>query len=155
MKIYPKNKKHFLELVNFSREILSICKKAGARPIIWGGLAYFYYTKDKNYNIGDFDFLIPKKCQKKIMKLLDEKSIRYKFLKNWDLIIIKRGKLKIELDSIKRYYKNKKSKKININGIKIDIVNLDSLIKMYKKASIVSKDNPKEYYKKYKKLISL
>ncbi len=146
--IQPKNKEEFRKLKEFASEIKDVCGKIGVKPVVWGGLAYFGYTKDKNTKVGDIDFLVPKKYLKKIMKKLDEKGFEYKFYKDWDLIIIKKGKLKVEIDPIERYCKGKRFRKFDFNGFEVRVVSLKELIRMYRKASEVSKDKPEQHRKR-------
>lgn len=153
IKVYPKNKKDFIKLKTFCKEIIDICKELKITPLVWGGLAYFGYTQQKKYVIHDIDFLVPDNSIKKVIKILKERRIKYKYISDWHLLVISKGNLKIELDPIEWYYKgHKKFKEFNFDGLIVRIVELKSLIKIYEKASKVSKDKPEQHYKRFMEL---
>jgi hypothetical protein len=154
IKEYPANKEYYIRLMKFGREVLDICKSRGITPVVWGSLAYFGYTKDKNAVVHDIDFLVPKDSIKKIM----EKGLKHKFIPEWNLLQIFKDDLKIEFDPIEEYYTGKENfEEFEFDGLVVKVVRLKDLIQMYKKASEVSKDKPEQHCKKYeelKKLIS-
>ncbi len=152
IKEYPANKDHYVRLLKFGKEVLDICKKLGITPVVWGSLAYFGYTKDKNAVIHDIDFLIPKNCIKKIM----ETGITYNFVPNWNLVQIFKNDLKIEFDPIEDYYKNGHGfEDFNFDDLIVKVVKLKDLIQMYKKAAEVSNDKPELHCKKLEELKKL
>jgi len=93
--IYPKNKKKFLKLLDFADEILKICKKFKIIPMVYGSLAVFIYTKNKNLKINDIDFLIRENDIKKIISNLEKKKFKYKYSKKWHVLQIFKNRLKI------------------------------------------------------------
>lgn len=153
VKTYPKNGEYFTKVKKFAREVISICKKVGATPVAWGGLAYFGYTQDKSMIMHDIDFLVPDKYLEKVIEILEERKFRYHWNTKWhELRIYKKG-LRVELDPIETYRtKDKNFKEMNFNGLKVKAVSLDSLIKAYKYASEVSHDKPHQHFKRWKKL---
>ena len=68
MKISPKNKEHFKELIPFAKEIIKICKDNKIKTVIYGSFAHFYHTKDKNMKVNDIDILIQKRILRKSLK---------------------------------------------------------------------------------------
>lgn len=157
VKIYPANREFFIQLKTFCREILDMCKELGIIPITYGSLAYFGYTKSKNITIKDIDFLIPEDSFEKIIKILKNKKIKYNYSTKWHTLQIFKNDLKIELDSIDYWQKDlpQDFEEFNFDGLTINVVSLNSLINIYKKASEVSKDKPKENLKKFKALKNL
>jgi len=155
--IYPKNKKKFIKLVKFSKLIIELCKKLKITPIAYGGLAVFIYTKNEKMNVNDIDFLAYENDIKKIIPILKNKKIKYKYSKKWHVLQIFENNLKVEIDSIDFWQKNpnKRYKKFKINGLEIRVVNLKNLIKLYKRASKTSMNKPLQYYKKYLMLKNL
>ena len=151
IKIYPANKEFFIRLKTFCGEILDICKDIRINPIVYGGLAYFAYTKDENYSIKDIDFLIPESSFKKIIKVLEKKKIRYHYSTKWHVLQILKGDLKIELDSIDFWQKDLKIKLRNFdfNGLKVKAINLGNLKSVYKHAAEVSEDKPQQHSKRF------
>ena len=157
IKVYPKNKEYFIRLKKFGNEIKEICLAEGTEPILYGGLMYFAYTKDKNYKISDLDFLIPENSFEKIIKTLGEKGIKHKYNKKWHTMPIFKGDLRIEIDSID-FWQAKLPKSytyFNFDGLKLKSMKLNDLIKIYKRASEVSHDKPEQHRKRYEALLKV
>jgi len=140
MKIYPKNKEHFKKLINFAKKIISICQDAGISPVIYGGFAHFYYTKDKNMEVNDIDMMFSKKDLKKIARLLEKNKIKFTRCSPNDYsIIIKKGKLKVEMDDVGAGYKTMTEgtlskdifDKIDFYGTKTRVITLKQLEEIY------------------------
>lgn len=156
IQIFPANKKIFNGLVLFCKRIFKICNEIGVEPVAYGSLAYFFYTKDKNLIIKDFDFLIPEKSFKKIIKVLKKENIKYKYSPEWHTLEIFVKNLKIDLDSVDYWYKDfKKFERFELEGLTMKVVSLNELIEIYKKASQNAKNKKRAYYKKYNKLKKL
>ena len=136
----PKNKQLFKELIPFAQRIIKLLQKNKIPPVIYGSFAHFYHTKDKNMKVNDIDIIIKEKDFKKTVKLLEDNKIKFKYYPEWPGIIIKKAKLKVEIDAIANDYKTIKektlfkkngSKIIDFYGIKIGILKLNDLIEMY------------------------
>jgi len=155
IKIYPKNKEHYIKLIKFAKEILKICKKIGITPIAYGGLIYFGYTGDKNTSIHDIDFLVPEKHIGKIAEILKKRKIKYNWNHKKHDFKIYKGKAKVELDSLENYKGKGKLKKFDFNGLKVNAVSLESLTNTYKDACKESKGKHKQHVKRWKKLAAL
>ena len=159
-KIYPKNKEYFKELIPFTKEIIQICKENKIRPIIFGGFAHFYHTKDKKMKVNDIDILIPKKDSKKLIKLLEENKIKFKYYPKWATIIIKKGKLKVDVDNLTVGYKTLKNSslskdifnKIDFYGVNVDVITLKQLEEIYPIAYKRSQEDKARILKKIKHL---
>lgn len=146
IKTQPKNKKHFIRLKQFAQQVLDACKELKITPIVWGSLAYFAYTKDRLTVIHDIDFLVPDKAIKKIAKVLKEKGIKCKSIADWHSLVVSKKDLRIEFDPIKWYHKGpKKFREFDFDGLIVRVIGLDSLIRMYKRASKSSKDKPAQH----------
>jgi len=139
-KIFPKNKEHFKELVPFAQKIIKICRDNKIPLVVYGSFAHFYYTKDKNMRVKDIDILIPRKGLKKLVKLLKRNKINFARCSLEDYsIIIKKGKLRVELDDVGTRYKtiNEKSlsknifKKVDFYGTPIRMITLKQLEEIY------------------------
>ena len=157
IKVYPANKSHFVRLLAFSKKIVAICKELGITPVVWGGLAYFAYTKDKSWNAHDIDFLIPGKDIQKVIKILKNRKIDYEYVPEpWNSLIIKDRELIVELDPIEHYHnKGCEFKDFKFEKIPFKAVSLEALKKMYKHASEVSKDKPEQHLKRLNALKGL
>ncbi len=140
MKIYPKNKDFFKELIPFAKNIIRICKDSGIKPVIYGSFAHFYYTKDEGMKVNDIDILFSKRDLQKLMRILENKKIKFIRCSQDDYsMIIKKGKLKVELDGVGTGYKTLKEtslsknifNKIDFYGIKVRMITLEQLEEMY------------------------
>jgi len=150
---YPKNKKHFIKLKIFCKQILEILQALKIKPVAWGGLTYFAYTRDENATVHDIDLAIPYKGLAKVMKVLDEKRMKYTYNKKWRALVVSKGKLNIDLDPLEDYYKGKrKFNTFDFEGLVLKSASLDDLIKMYEKAARVSKDKPEQHRKRLEEL---
>ncbi|MBM3233101.1 hypothetical protein FJZ18_02965 [Candidatus Pacearchaeota archaeon] len=150
---FPKNKLKTLRLIKFCKKIVHICKKTGLRPILYGSLALFVYTKNKGLIINDIDILVPEKSFEKLINMLKKERMKYKYSEKWHTLQIIKSDLIIECDSIEFWQeKTPQLKKLEIHGLKIDIVSKESLVSIYKKAHKKSKDKPEENFLKYKLL---
>ena len=118
--IYPKNKEHFEKLIPLAQKIIFLCKENKISPIIYGSFAHFYYTKDISLNVNDLDLLIPKKEFPKILNEI-KKKIKAEIILDGGTIILKRGKLIIELDGSQ----DTELKKLQDNLIQIDFYGTD------------------------------
>jgi len=160
MKIYPKNKGFFKRLIPFAKRIIQICKKDKINPIIYGSFSHFYHTKDENMKVNDIDIIIPKKSFPRVISLLRENKIKFKYYSQWDTIVIKDGKLKVEIDGVGTGYKTLKEaslsknifNKIDFYGVKIRMITLKQLEDVYVVAYNRSKDDKAKILKKIKSL---
>jgi len=152
--IHPKNKEHFEKLIPFAQEVISLCKENKIKPIIYGSFAHFYYTKDNSLNVNDIDLLIPKKEFPKILNEI-KKKIKAEIIIDGGTIIVKRGNIKIELDSSEDNELGKLQKnliQINFYGAEIKIVGLKDLEDIY---PLAFKDSTRNKGKVLEKIISL
>ena len=153
-KIYPANKKHFEKLIPFAQEVISLCNENKINPIIYGSFAHFYYTKDKSLNVNDIDFLILKKEFPKILREI-KKKIEAEIILDVGTIIIKKGKLIIELDSSEEKELNSLQKnltQIDFYGTEIKIIGLKDLENIY---PIAFNESSRNKGKVLEKIISL
>lgn len=158
-KIFPKNKEIFQELIPFAKEIIILCKKNKITPVIYGSFAHFYYTKDQKMKVNDIDLIISKKEFPKMIKELEKNNINFRYYPKWGTLVIKKGKLKVELDEVGLGYKtmNEKSllksvKKIDFYGSKIRMITLKQLEEIYPIAYKRSRDDKSKILKKIKHL---
>lgn len=157
--IFPKNKEYFKELVSFAKKIISICEKNKIPTVIYGSFAHFYYTQDENMKVNDIDIIIPKKDFSKAIKLLEQNKIKFKYYPKWVTIVIKKEKLKVELDWVGLGYKRmkedsllKKVKKIDFYGTKVRMITLKQLEEIYPLAYKRSKEDKAKILEKIKHL---
>jgi len=154
---YPRNKEHYIQLLDFSKKILSLCSDLSISPIAYGSLIYFAYTKDPTLSINDIDFLVTESEMQKLIKYLEEDD-RYifEYYPTWHTMHIEQNHLKIELDSIDFWQKNRAFEPLQsfqLGSLAIQGVSLNDLMGIYKVASEVSVDNPEGNRVKYLGLV--
>jgi hypothetical protein len=159
--IFPKNKEYFKKLIPFAQRVISICQENGIQPVIYGSLAHFYYTKDKNMKVNDLDILIPEKDFPKMMKLLRKNKIKFGYFPEYDSDLnVTKGKLKIEIDKVGTGYKTLKEhsvsknifNKIDFYGIEAKMITLKQLEEIYAVAYNRSREDKAKIMKKIKHL---
>lgn len=132
----PANKESFQKLLEFGKQILDICDKLEIMPIVYGSLAYFFYTEDETLPVNDIDFLVPESFFSDLMKELDKlEGVKYKKMPYHSIESFK-GEMEIDLDSIE-YFLDPRSREeaiMEINEMKFHIINKDSLIDIYQEA---------------------
>ena len=151
---FPSNKEQFIRSIDFCKEIIDICDELDLSPVVYGSLAVFAYTKDRNMKVNDIDMLIPEKDFAKIIKVLKERKIRYDYDERWHVLQILKENLKIEFDSIDFWQKDlpQNFQELILDGRHVKILSLNTLKNIYKKASEVSQDNPKGNRDKFEAL---
>jgi len=146
---YPKNKAHFLRLIKFGKEIISICKDLGCTPVLYGSMAHFLHTGDTGMKINDLDFLIPRGMMSKVAKELKRRKIKLISFPRWDGLVIARGDLRIELDAMDSTYKDtvwrrklpKDFVDLNIDDVKLRMIGPKGMKRLYGIAYARSKDD--------------
>ena len=149
IKLFPKNKLEYLRLLKFGEEIVEICEEIDVKPIVYGSLAYFAHTQDSNVKINDIDFLVPKKSYKKIMKILDEKKIKYNWDPKWPILQVFKGKLLIELDPNDDWPKKvvKSASDFEFDWLRLKVISLDLIKKSYD-IGFAKSSTPEKYVRK-------
>jgi predicted nucleotidyltransferase len=106
-RLYPSNREIFKKLIPFAQKIISICKENKIDFLIYGSFAHFYHTRDEKMSVNDIDIIISnhKKNFPKLVKLLKKEKIKFDYFPEWETMIIKKGKLKVEIDSVGLGYK--------------------------------------------------
>ena len=133
LKHFPKNKDKFMRLIEFLKEILDICHGLGISPVLDGSLAVFVYTEDQDLNVNDVDLACSETEFPKIIRALEERSIRYQ-LREWQVLQILKDDLKIELDSMEYWYKDlpKVYDILQIDHHKVNMLSVHSLREFYR-----------------------
>ncbi|MFH0970225.1 MAG: hypothetical protein V1776_02070 [Candidatus Diapherotrites archaeon] len=151
----PSNKRHFRKLMEFFHDILRICRKAKANPVVYGSMAYFWHTLDTHAKINDVDLLVSEQAFPLIIEGLKKAKIQHRFYQKWRTIHVEKDGLKIELDSKEFWFheKNEKCVRFNFGGLKIKSLNRNDLSRTY--ATAIRKKKNKDYEKKYEKLTDL
>lgn len=159
--IYPKNKEYFKKLIPFAKKIILICKRNKINLVIYGSFAHFYHTRDENMKVKDIDIIITRKGLLKLSKLLKKNKINFIRCSSQNYsMIVKKGKLKLELDEVGAGYKTISEQNLNKNifdkvdfyGIVARIITLKQLEEIYLVAYNRSKEDKAKILKKIKHL---
>ncbi len=121
------------KLIKFTKEMILFCKSHGVTPIICGSYLTKYYTQDKRIVVHDIDMYVPDKFIPKAIKILDNKKIKYKYLKEWGCLKVYKEDVNIDLDALNLLYKGPKDfRDFNFKGIKIKALSPKGLLYIYK-----------------------
>ncbi len=142
---FPKNKEKFTRLTSFCDEILEICKSININPVLSGSLAVFAYTRNPKMNVNDIDLACSEAEFPRIARVLGKKGIQYK-LKEWHVLQVLRGDLKVDFDSIEYWMKGipENYDRLLIDGCEVKIVRLDGLIELYRRGMEDTRDSDDE-----------
>jgi hypothetical protein len=155
----PSNRDHFARLSKFGREVVDICGDLGVAPVLYAGLAAFAYTRDTGIAVHDLDLLVPEARYPEITRVLEERGIEH-VVREWHVLQVLRGDLKIELDSME-FWSNvwqldlpEVYDTLRTVDFVIRIMPLDALKQTYKFGSELGEDEPKSasYRLKYEAL---
>jgi len=155
---YPANKQFFKKLVPFTQRILKLCGKNKITPIIHGSFAHFYHTKDEKMRVNDIDIMVCRKDFYKMIKLLEDNKIKFKHYPKWEIIIIKKGRLQVEVDMpggyklLNQRNLSRVTRKIDFYGIKVKMVTLRQLENIYQVAYARSTEDKAKIFRKIKHL---
>jgi predicted nucleotidyltransferase len=138
--LYPKNKEHFKKLIPLVKKIIRSLRENKINPIIYGSFAHFYHTKDEKMSVNDIDLLVQEKYISNALEALRKHKIKFKPYPYG--VIVKKGKLKVEVDKMDKEYNSAKKnsffqnvKKIDFYGINVQIISLKQLEGIYKAAN--------------------
>ena len=130
----PKNKRHFSRLLDFYKEVAAICHSLGIVPVLSGSLAVFGYTKNPAMVVNDIDLACSELEFPRIVNALKASEVTYK-LKEWHVLQLLKGDLKVEFDSMERWMKGLPDdhSTLVIDGYSFKVVSLSSLKELYKR----------------------
>ena len=130
----PRNKDHFNRLAAFVREILVYCKDLGIAPVLDGSLAVFAYTQDPDMDVNDVDLSCPEAEFPRLIQALEARGIGHK-LREWHVLQITRGDLRIELGSQEYWLKDLPIDldTLQMDGYEMKVLSLRSLKEYYKR----------------------
>jgi len=133
----PNNGDDFSKLLSFAQALFLRCAELNVQPVVYGSLAYAFYTKDEKININDIDLLIPESFFPHIaaaVKNLPDvtcEETTYHSLKLFH------GGVKISFDAIEEYYHGLPRDFVagKINGIAFSLVPKNALEEVYKRGA--------------------
>jgi hypothetical protein len=132
--IFPRNKKHFIDLIKFGAEVVGVCRELGIEPVASASLAVFAYTKNPNMVVNDIDVSCSESDFPKLSEALQARGIEWT-LTEWHVLQAIRGDLKVEFDS-KEFWMQDLSEDdevLQIGDLRVKIVALDALKELYRR----------------------
>lgn len=155
---FPKNKNKFIRLIDFLKEILDICTDLGIAPVLDGSLAAFVYSGNHEMNVNDVDLSCPEADFPRIIKILEEKDIRYQLME-WHVLQIFKDDLKVEFGSAEYWLKNLQIgyETLQVGDYIINMLDLNSLREFYKQGmdDKAAKENERMKYEALKEKYEL
>lgn len=129
----PHDKERFVRLMDFFKEVLDICKDLNISPVLDGSLAVFAYTANQQMSVKDVDLTCSEIEFPRVMRVLDEKSIRH-VSKEWHVLQIWQDDLKIELGSMEYWYRDvpNEYETLQIDEYQVRMLRLNDLREFYK-----------------------
>ncbi|MBU0975362.1 MAG: hypothetical protein ABIE03_06950 [Patescibacteria group bacterium] len=148
--INPKNKDKFQRLLEFLRQVLSVCDELKIRPILDGSLAVLAYTQNPKLIVNNVNFSFPEKDYPKLSEALNKAGINAE-IKEWHVLQARKDDLKVEFSDINYWFSNLgipiDSDILSLDDLKFRILKLDTLIAFYKGGIDDTKDDPKKVQK--------
>jgi len=131
--VQPANSDSFHELLAFAGEILKLCRELSVVPIVYGGLAYLYYTEDESISVRDLDLLVPESAFPDFIRLLDQQNDLTCKLMPYHSLEVFKGDFEIDLDATGHFLgtRSSKTEQVEIAGMLFHMINLESLIGIY------------------------
>lgn len=133
----PEQQKSLDNLLPYGKDFVSYCEQIDLFPIVYGSLAYIFYSNDNDIAINDIDFLIPKDRFQDLIELVKKHSdLRYEET-TYNSIKVFRDNLKISFDSIEDYLKDIdfKTEKVEVGGHTFELVDKDTLKEVYRRGA--------------------
>jgi len=154
IQINPANSDHFKSLESFANEANKLCRKNGISPIVYGSLAYIFYTRDETIAINDVDFLVSENDFEKITRLLT--AIPGTTYETTDYHSIKffNNACKIAFDDISHYLGDRKWQSLEaiINEKHFELVDRETLKFVYEQGANNIPIKKDAYHAKLEKL---
>jgi len=155
LEIHPTNQQYFHQLLSFGDEVNKLCLVNNIRPIVYGSLAYIFYTHDETIAINDIDFLVDENTFEKLTELLSTISGTSCETTDYHSIKFFKNGCKIAFDSIEHYLNDTNFQSVNviINEKDFELLDRETLKIVYQRGvnNIPAKRDAYDY--KLKKLI--
>ncbi len=113
------------------------CVELDVQPVVYGSLAYAFYTKDEKININDIDLLVPESFFLRIMTAVKNlPDVTYEETTYHSLKLFRDG-VKISFDAIEEYYRGlpRNFEEGKINDIAFKLVPQEALKEVYKRGA--------------------
>jgi hypothetical protein len=136
---HPASKVHFSRLLEFGKEILTICSHLDITPILSGSLAVFGYSRNQTMRVNDLDLACSERDFPRLSQALEAQGIAYE-LKEWHVLQVRRDDLKVEFDSVEYWMGDlpEDYDTLMIAGCTFKVVGLASLRELYRRGLVAT-----------------
>lgn len=136
LQVHPKNYDYFTRLIDFGKECQAICKEHGIEPVIYGSVAYLFYTKDHSIDVNDIDFLVPESAFDVLGNQFTKLKLKHETTTYHSLKVFKNN-IKISFDAIDHYLQgiSEQAFPVNIEGSNFKVLNPESLKSVYRQGA--------------------
>lgn len=133
----PNNRDDFSKLLAFAQAIFSKCAELDVQPVVYGSLAYAFYTKDEKININDIDLLVPESSFSRIIAAVKTNPDVTCEETTYHSLKLFRDGVKISFDAIEEYYRGLPRNFVEgkISGIAFRFVPNNALKEVYKRGA--------------------
>jgi hypothetical protein len=130
---FPKNREKFVRLVEFFKEVLDICDELKITPVLDGSLAVLAYTGNQEMDVNDVDLSCSEMEFPRLIHALKVRDFEYK-LREWHVLQILRGDLKVEIGSVEYWYKDLQisCEILQVDDYRVNMLDLKSLMSFYR-----------------------
>lgn len=133
----PNNFDDLSKLLTFAQTLFSICAEIGVQPVVYGSLAYAFYTNDEKISINDIDFLVPEAAFNPIIVAVKTKPDVTCEETTYHSLKLFCEDVKISFDAVEEYYRDLPCDFIEgkINGVVFKFVSREALREVYKRGA--------------------
>jgi hypothetical protein len=130
----PRNREHFAQLLEFTREIVAICESIGIEPVASGSLAVLFHTKDQEIEVHDVDLSCPESDFPRLLAALAERGIAGS-VTEWHVLQARRNDLKVEFDSQEYWMQDLPEDHViaEVAGVTLKVVGRAALVELYRR----------------------
>ena len=140
--VRPRNREHFAQLLEFTREILGICESLGIEPVASGSLVVLLYTKDEGIDVHDVDLSCSESDFPRLLAALAERGIAGS-VTDWRVLQARRNDLKVEFDSQEYWMKDLPEDHViaEVAGVQLNVVGKAALVELYRRGLDATADS--------------
>jgi hypothetical protein len=130
----PRNREHFARLIDFTREVLSVCESLGIEPVASGSLVVLLYTQDETIEVKDIDLSCSESDFDRLAAGLSGRGINAS-VTDWQVLQARRDDLKVEFDSREYWMRGllEEHAPASVDGLHVKVVSKEALIELYER----------------------
>lgn len=124
------------------------------KPVVYGSLAYAFYTRDAAVDINDLDVLIEEAAFPRIIAMVAQDSTIRHEATTYHSLKLFRAEAKISFDAKEEYYRDLPDEFVDgrVNGVDLRFVSREALKEVYRRGAATIPANRAKYLEKLKRL---